>query len=73
MSPKETISQAILDMVDGIDVDIPGKTKSQRQRAVLYRIWEMDKRGHKTFESFYSWWMEKNINDLKEHLNQLTQ
>lgn len=73
ISQKETISQAVMDMVDQADVDIPGKTKSQRQRACLFRIWELDKQGHKTFESFYSWWMEKNINDLKEHLNQLSQ
>lgn len=73
MSIKETIPQAVLDMADSVDVDLPGKSKSQRQRACLFRIWELDKQGHKTFESFYSWWMEKNINDLKEHLNQLTQ
>lgn len=73
ISQKEVISQAVLDMVDQSDVDLPGKTKSQRQRAVLFRIWELDHQGHKTFESYYSSTMEKHINDLKEHLNQLTQ
>ena len=73
ISQKESIPQSVLDMVDSVDVDMPGKTKSQRQRAVLFRIWELDKQGHKTFESYYSATMEKHINDLKEHLNQLTQ
>lgn len=73
ISQKETIPQSVLDTVDSIDVDMPGKTKSQRQRAVLFRIWEIDREGHKTFESYYAAKMEKHINDLKEHLNQLTQ
>lgn len=72
ISQKETISQAVLDMVDQADVDIPSKTKSQRVRAVLFRIWELEKGGHKTFESFYAFQMEKHITDLKAHLEQLT-
>jgi hypothetical protein len=72
ISPKETIPQSVLDMVDQADVDLPGKTKSQRQRAVLFRIWEMDKEGHKTFESYYSAKMESHISELKQHLEQLT-
>lgn len=72
ISPKETIPQSVLDMVDQADVDLPGKTKSQRQRAVLFRIWEMDKEGHKTFESYYSAKMEAHIIELKQHLEQLT-
>lgn len=72
ISKKETISQAVIDMVDQADVDLPGKTKSQRQRAVLYRIWELDKDGHKTFESYYAAKMEAHISELKQHLEQLT-
>lgn len=72
ISQKEVISQAVMDMVDQADVDIPGKTKSQRQRSVLYRIWELEKEGHKTFESYYAAKMEAHINELKEHLTQLT-
>lgn len=72
ISPKETIPQSVLDMVDQTDVDLPGKTKSQRQRAVLFRIWELDKEGHKTFESYYSAKMEAHISELKQHLEQLT-
>lgn len=73
ISQKETISQAVMDMVDQADVDIPGKTKSQRQRAVLYRIWELQKDGHKTFESYYAAKMEAHITDLKSVLEGLTQ
>lgn len=73
ISQKEVISQAAMDMVDQADVDLPGKTKSQRLRAVMYRIWEVDRQGHKTFESFYAAEMEKHINNLKEHLNSITQ
>lgn len=72
ISQKETVSQQVIDMVDDTSVDMPGKTKSQRQRAVLYRIWELDKEGHKTFESYYAAKMEAHISELKQHLEQLT-
>jgi len=71
LSAKEQISQQVMDMADSVDVDLPGKTKSQRVRAVLYRIWELEKDGHKTFESYYAFHMEKHISSLKEHLEQL--
>ena len=73
ISLKETIPQKVLDTVDNVDVDIPGKTKSQRLRAVLFRIWELEKEGHKTFESYYAQKMEQHITELKSHLDQLTQ
>ena len=72
ISLKETIPQKVLDTVDNVDVDIPGKTKSQRLRAVLFRIWELDPDGHKTFESYYNFHMEKHITALKTVLDQLT-
>jgi hypothetical protein len=70
---KETVPQSVMDQVDQIDIDMPGKTKSQRQRNVLYRIWELQKEGHKTFESYYSAKMEEHINNLKGVLESLTQ
>lgn len=72
LSVKDSVPQSVMDQVDAVDVDMPGKTKSQRQRAVLFRIWELQKEGHKTFESYYAFKMEAHINELKEHLNQLT-
>lgn len=72
ISPKETIPQRDLDQVDSVDVDLPGKTKSQRIRNVLYRIWELQPDGHKSFESYYNQVQERHINDLKQTLDQLT-
>lgn len=72
ISVKDSVPQKVMDMVDQADVDIPGKTKSQRQRAVLYRIWEIQKEGHKTFESYYAAKMEAHITDLKGVLESLT-
>jgi len=72
ISPKETIAQRELDQIDSLEVDLPGKTKSQRVRNCLYRIWELQPDGHKTFESYYSFHMEKHISELKTVLDQLT-
>jgi hypothetical protein len=72
LTQKETIPQRVLDAVDNADIEAPGKTKSQRQRAVLFRIWEIEKEGHKTFESYYAANMEAHITELKQHLETLT-
>jgi hypothetical protein len=72
LTQKETIPQRVLDAVDNADIEAPGKTKSQRQRAVLFRIWEIEKEGHKTFESYYAAKMETHITELKQHLETLT-
>lgn len=72
ISPKETIPQREIDQIDSVDVDMPGKTKSQRVRNVLYRIWELQPEGHKTFEGYYAQKMEEHINNLKTVLDQLT-
>jgi len=72
ISLKESVPQKVIDMVDDTDVDMPGKTKSQRMRACYFRIWELDKQGHKSFESFYSHHMEKSIQALKDTLESLT-
>lgn len=71
ISPKETIPQREIDQIDSVDVDMPGKTKSQRVRNVLYRIWELQPEGHKNFDSFYNTKMEQHIKDLKTHLDTL--
>lgn len=72
VSVKESVPQNIIDMVDETSVDVPGKTKSQRQRAVLYRIWEVQKEGFKTFEGYYAAKMEEHISNLKQTLEALT-
>ena len=44
------------------------KTHSQRLRAVLYRIWEQNNKGHTDFTSFYFAEMEKIITHYKNKL-----
>lgn len=44
------------------------KSPGQRLRAVMYRLWEQDKRGYAEFELFYSAKMGKIIETLKEKL-----
>ena len=44
------------------------KTPSQRLRAVLFRMWESDKKGFKTFTLFYDHHMEQLINHYKTKL-----
>ena len=41
------------------------KTPSQRQRNVLYILWEQDKKGYEVFKDFYDHHMEKIIDHLK--------
>jgi len=57
-------------------VDIPEdtreeiKSKAKRLRAVLYRVWEQDKKEQfKTFELYYNHIMEMLINKYKDLLN----
>ena len=46
------------------------KTQSQRLRAVLFLLYEEDKKGHVTFESYYADLMERIINHYKTKLPQ---
>ncbi len=48
--------QALTEME--VDYDDPGKTPSKRLRGVLYRNWEQDPEGYKTFEDYYRSKME---------------
>jgi len=45
-----------------------GKPPSQRLRAVLYRLWEKNKEGYKTFNDFYISKMELIIEHYKKLL-----
>lgn len=46
------------------------KTPSERLRAVIYRLWEKDKRGHDSADDHYRFMMEGLINYYKEKLNE---
>jgi len=55
------------DLIDLPDIKTDSKkTPSQRQRGVIYRIWEKDPRGYEDFELFYIWFMDKMIDWMKE-------
>lgn len=58
--------QALTEME--VDYDDPGKTPSKRLRGVLYRNWEQDKEGYKTFEDYYRSKMEVIIVHFKGKL-----
>lgn len=58
------------DMIKNIDADLqPNKSKSQRLRAVLYRVWEKEFAKHCTFDTYYMNVMEELIEKYKERLN----
>ena len=52
-----------------VDYDDSNKTPSKRLRGVLYRNWETDKKGYKTFEDYYRSQMEILIVHFKGKLD----
>ena len=71
ISPKETISQQEMNQVDEVNAEFNTKSKSQRQRGLLFLIWQEKHDGHETFNSFYDFRMESNISKLKTELDSL--
>lgn len=67
ISPK-TISQNEIDQVDALDPEFEGKTQSQRIRNVLYKLFEQDNEGFKTFDDYYRNKTEKYIDHLKSKI-----
>jgi hypothetical protein len=51
-----------------VEFDDTGKPPSQRMRAVLYRLYEINKEGYKTFNDYYNSKMEQFIVHLKSKL-----
>ncbi len=69
ISPKDSVPQKELDQVDKIDPEFTNaKTKSQRLRAVLFKLWEQQPDGHKEFDAFYNSKMESIIEHFKGKL-----
>jgi hypothetical protein len=68
ISPKDTIPQKELDQVDAVDVDMPGKTQSQRMRGVLFILFEQNNEGFKDFQSYYRVKMDDMIKELKNNI-----
>lgn len=52
-----------------VDFDDTGKSKGQRLRAVLYRLWEQNSERYEVFDDFYNAKMEKLIIHFKEKLD----
>ncbi len=51
-----------------LDKDDTGKTPAQRQRAVLFLLWQQNNERYDVFEDFYRAKMEKIITHLKSKL-----
>lgn len=68
-SPKETIRQAEIDQVDELDVEMDGKSQSQRLRNVLFVLWQQSPEGYKDFKNFYQAKTEQIIDHFKSKLN----
>lgn len=51
------------------DIDAFGKSQSQRQKAVLFRLWEQNQEGYVDFNLYYNFKMEQLINHLKTKLH----
>lgn len=67
-SVKGELTQAEIDEIDSVDIELEGKSKSQRLRAVLYILWEQSG-SIGDFKNFYSEWMEKIIQGIKDKLD----
>jgi hypothetical protein len=65
---KEGELQSIMEQIPNVDIEF-GKTKSQRLRGVLYRLWEQSNEGYEVFDDFYNNRMEKLITDIKNRLD----
>jgi hypothetical protein len=68
LSPKESIQQSERDQVDKIDVELTGKTPSQRVRNTLFILWQQDNEGHSVFDTFYKTKIELYIDHLKSKI-----
>lgn len=68
LSPKETISESELKQVDAVDVELNGKTPSQRLRNVLYVMFGQKPEGFKDFDGYYKSKMELIIEHYKSKL-----
>jgi hypothetical protein len=52
-----------------VDYEDNGKTKSQRLKAVMYRMWQQNKERYDVFDDFYNAKMEQLISHYKGKLD----
>ena len=55
--------------LDNVEIEVEGKTKSQRLRNVLYVFWEQQYKDSFEFNDFYTAEMERIIEHYKQKLN----
>ena len=67
-SVKGELTQAELDEIDNVDIELEGKSKSQRLRSVIYILWTQQGEPGE-FRDFYSNYMEKIIENIKDKLD----
>jgi len=67
----DPFKKEMIDTIELIKVDYDDivKTKGQRLRAVLYRLWEQNNERYEIFDDFYNAKMEKLINHFKHKLD----
>jgi hypothetical protein len=64
-----SMTQQEIDELDNVDIELEGKSKSQRMRGVLFVYWtQLGKQGD--FKEFYSSYMEKMIAQVKAKLDE---
>jgi hypothetical protein len=66
----DPFATAELEEIDKLKVEFTdtGKPASQRMRAVLYKLYELDKEGYKAFSDYYTAKMEQLIEHFKSRL-----
>jgi hypothetical protein len=75
-STKGELTQAEIDAIDNTDIELQGKTKSQRMKAVLHVLWTQRSCSNKDsaifipFEQFYASEMERIIQHYKDKLEE---
>ena len=63
-----SLTQEEVDELDNVDIEVTGKTKSQRLRAVLY-VYYQQLGSNGEFKEFYSKYLEKIIENIKGKLD----
>ena len=68
---EDAFKQSEKDVLQGLESEYQdtGKTKSQRLRAVLYRLFEQNPEGYEVFDDYYNHKMEKLIMHFKNKLD----
>lgn len=68
---KETFAKDEKEIMGELKADKPiGKSKSQRLRAALFRLWERRSEGFQTPDEHYEFYMERFIEQIKGKLDE---